>query len=199
MAEGQGTFCEKDEFTDADRELLRDLQIREVARVEESAHKFDDGGEIVKGWERRECYTFTAPEIGTLRFDIRGIKDAIVDGRINVQAFKMTPIDPAFYEHVLKNNGVEEPRIAQIGGRDLDRPGIMVMWPDGHSSLIDGNHRMCKRYRLGLESFRFLMVNVLDCVPHMCRPGDEARLFERRYEHDPRYVETLHSEVRMED
>jgi len=193
--EGQGTYCETDEFTAADRESLRALQVREKERVEEFVREVE-GGTIVKGWEKRETYTFSAPDFGTWRFDIRGIKDAIVAGRLPVQMFKMTPIDESFYQHVLANNGVEEPRIAQITEpSDLDRPGIMIFWPDGHSSLIDGNHRLCARKRKGLDSFRFLMVHVRDAVPFMCRPGDEHTLFPDR---GPGY-ETLHAEVRMED
>ena len=61
--------------------------------------------------------------------------------------------------------------------------------------MIDGNHRLCRRYQLKLGNFRFLMVDVKDCSPFMCRPGDEKRLFPM----DEPGSETLHSEVRLEE
>ena len=106
---------------------------------------------------------------------------------------KIEEIPESFYRHVLDNNGVEAARLAEITDRDLDRPGILVMWPDNQSTLIDGNHRLCRRYNLGLPGFRFLIVDVHDCAPFMCRPGDEAKLFP-----EPEGAEVLHTEVRIE-
>jgi hypothetical protein len=81
-------------------------------------------------------------------------------------------------------------------GRDLDRPGIMVDWGNGYQTMIDGNHRLCRRHQLGLGNFRFLLVPVSACLPHMCRPGDEERLFMGKRQPG---VETLHTEIRAEE
>jgi hypothetical protein len=187
-----GSYAELDTFTDYDRALLEDRWHREVARTQTPI-----GGGIVQAYERREIFTFHEPEIGTLRFDVRGIKRALLDGRLKASMYRIE-IDPKFYEHVLANNGVEPERIGKLSERDLQRPGIMIQWPHGHSTLIDGNHRLCGLYRRGVKTFRFLLVNVMDAVPFMCRPGDERRLFDSDKEADGDAIR-LHSQVWIDD
>lgn len=192
----EGTFCEADSFTDADRAMLADLQRRERARVEKPMGKMADSRTLVVGREKREVFTFKASELGAFLFDVRGIKDAIVSNRIPAQMFRMVEIPEHFYQHVLNNHGVEPARLPQFNGRDLERPGIMVAWPHGYHTMIDGNHRLCRRYTLNLHSFRFLMVSVMDCAPFMCRPGEETELFKRADNSD---YETLHTEIKLVD
>src|SRR5262249_23067420 len=152
---------EPDMFTDADRNMLRDLQHREqervITKVAEVAH-----GTIVKGYERREIFSFHEPSFGAFQFDVRGIKDSIVADRIPASMYRVEEIPEDFYQHVLANNGVEPDRLAKFSERDLERPGIMVRWPHGETTLIDGNHRLCRRHQLGIKTFRFLLVEVAD-------------------------------------
>lgn len=192
-----GMHTELDEFTEADRKTLAKLSGAERKRTHRVAVKFEDGA-IVETRERREIFSFHAPELGTWLFDVRGIKDAILDGRMT-SAFmhRIATIPEHFYQHVLANNGVEPDRIPKVTKRDLKRPGIMVLWPNGYSTMIDGNHRLCRRYQLGLGNFRFLLLNVVECFPFMCRPGDEDRLFPK-LERDPRMT-TLHREIKIEE
>jgi hypothetical protein len=70
----------------------------------------------------------------------------------------------------------------------------MVDWGNGYQTMIDGNHRMIRRCDLGMPSFRFLLVPVGFCAEHMCRPGEEEKLFHR----ERPGVELLHSEIKME-
>jgi len=185
-------FVELDEFTAADREALRDLNVREQARTESVLQEAPEGTYTV-GYEKREMFTFHEPSLGTIRFDVRSIKDSILAGRIPAVVYRVNAVPREFYEHVKANNGVEPERLPKINGRDLDRLGIMVNWGE-NQTLIDGNHRMVRRCDLGMPSFRFLLVPVGFCAPHMCRPGDEERLFHR----DRPGVELLHSELREE-
>jgi len=193
-----GMHVELDEFTSKDRRMLRDLQHREEARSYKVAMEVGDGT-IVQSREKREIFTFSAPDIGTVIFDVRSIKDAIIDGEIPATMYRIDGETPEhFYQHILHNNGVDPERLAQFSGRDLKRPGIMVMWPHGESSMIDGNHRLCRRYELKVPNFRFLMIEATDCLRYMCRPGEEKELFERDRVRPAGY-ELLHSEVRQED
>ena len=191
-------FVDHDTITQADLDGLRLLHVTERPRTEEFVREVE-GGTIVQGEERREIFSFNAPGTGEWIFDVRQIKDAIVEGRVPAQMFRLPEVPEDFYQHVLTHNGVEEDRLARMvaRGSDLDRPGIMVWWgnPEGHSTLIDGNHRLCARYQRGTKDFRFLLVDVVDLADFMCRPGDEERLFGKR--NRPGY-ETLHVEITTE-
>jgi hypothetical protein len=187
-----GMMAEPDSFTEADHEALCDPHYREKARTIEQVTEVDDGY-VVQSHERREVFTFDAPGIGTWRFDVRGIKDAIRLHRIPAWMMRLPEVPESFYQHVLNNNGVELQRLPKVTEHDLTRPGIMVHWPNGYSTLIDGNHRLCARYRRDMKDFRFLIVDVADCAPFMCRPGEEDKLFDRLD------GERLHSEIQIEE
>src|SRR5262245_60700637 len=191
--EDKGMMVDLDEFTPADREALRDLNVREAPRTVETVREVEDGT-LVQHMEKREMFTFTEAEMGTIRFDVRSIKDSILAGRIPRRMYRIAEVPRSFYEHVLANNGVEQERLPKINGRDLERPGIMVDWGNGFQTMIDGNHRMVRRCDLGMPGFRFLLVPVGYCAPHMCRPGEEEKLFHR----ERPGVELLHSEIKME-
>lgn len=192
----EGMQANVDKFTTADIEALRARHYSERPRTETFVREVE-GGTIVQGEERREVFTFEAPGEGSWRFDVRQIKDAIVGGRIKAAMFRIPEVPESFFTHVLEHNGVEPDRLARIQERDLERPGIMVWWGnhDGHSTLIDGNHRLCRRWLLGKKDFRFIMVDVTDLADFMCRPGDEERLFGKRER--PGY-ETLHIDIHLE-
>lgn len=193
----QGMYAEPDIFTAEDRASLRAMNPGRGERTRTIEQVVDvHDGTIVASYEKREMFTFEAPGIGTWRFDVRSIKDAIVRGNLLAHMMRLPDVPEHFYSHVLTNNGVESKRLSKLTTADLERPGIMVLWPDGHSTLIDGNHRLCGRYLAGARDFRFLIVDVRDCVPFMCRPGDEEKLFA--HEREPG-VELLHSEIRIED
>ena len=190
-----GMFVEPDTFTTEDRALLLDVHGREQARTETFVRDVEDGT-LVEGYEKREVFTFTEPSLGELCFDVHSIRTGIASGRIPAAMFRLEKIPEHFYQHVLTNNGVETERFMRLTARDLERPGIMVMWPNSeNTTLIDGNHRMCRRYQLDRQGFRFLLVRVADCAAHICRPGEEERLFHR----ERPGVEVLHTEIKVEE
>lgn len=55
-------------------------------------------------------------------------------------------------DFILKADTVEEQYLAKVDPND-DRPGIVVVWlpGDGHS-LVDGNHRLIRKYREGVTN-----------------------------------------------
>jgi len=98
----------------------------------------------------------------TYRFNIRKIKDAIVAARIPFRMFRAT-ITEKWYNLIMKMGGIEEDRIPQL--TDLNRPGLVVIFEDGNSLIIDGNHRLVARYRRGTRIFRYAAVTFDDIWP----------------------------------
>jgi hypothetical protein len=149
----------------------------------EITHDFGDGQKIANRRFISETYAFQADELGEWIFDVRGIKDGIVSGKIPFQMFDAEMIGDAWYQHILSKGGVERERIDAIRGKDLRRPGILCIMTDKWQALIDGNHRLCARYERGARTFRYAGVSFADvwsakCV---CRPGDEQVIFGARH------------------
>lgn len=126
-----------------------------------------------------EVFRFSSQEFGDITFDIRGIKDALAAGTITFQMYD-SDLDLKMVEHVRQNNGVEPERIAALTAADLERPAIVVLWPDGHSSVIDGNNRLVRRWDDGLKTLRFAAVKVSpELFPYMCDSGNEEQFLDR--------------------
>ena len=67
-------------------------------------------------------------------------------------------IEPVDAERVQHQHGIEEAGLARLSAERLDDPGIMVEYPDGRVTLIDGNHRFVRRYRLGMPAMRMWLL-----------------------------------------
>jgi len=127
-----------------------------------------------------EIFRFTAPEYGEVIFDIRGIKDALAENRLPFQMMQLK-LDAGLVEHVRRNNGVEAKRMAELTAADLERPGIMAQWPDQHTSCIDGNNRLVRRWDDGLRTYRFALILMNETIqPYICRPGQEDHFLDRK-------------------
>lgn len=136
-------------------------------------------GHIVRAHIRFEVFTFSAPEIGEVTFDVRGIKDALAAGTLMFSMFE-AELDEAWSDHIRINNGVEAERMASLSAADLERPGICVHWPNGFTTVIDGNNRLVRRWDDGLKTFRFAMINVSrELIPYICRSGQEEQFVLR--------------------
>lgn len=141
---------------------------------------------IIEARITMEVFSFSAPEIGDVTFNVRGIKDALVSGEVQFAMYE-AEITRDFAEHVRKNNGVEAERIATLTEADLKRPGIMVLWPgpEQHSTLIDGNNRLVRRYDDGLRTFRFASVHIdKKLLPFMCDTGNEEKFLDHKKERE---------------
>jgi hypothetical protein len=136
-------------------------------------------GQIVRSEIRFETFSFSAPETGDVVFDVRGIKDALVAGKLKFSMYE-AELSADWAEYIRINNGVEAGRMASLTAADLERPGIVVLWPDEHSTVIDGNNRLVRRWDDGLKTFRFANVPISkDLVPYICRPGEEEKFLDR--------------------
>lgn len=78
------------------------------------------------------------------------------------------------------NNGVEQCGLDRLPDAALDRPGYMVVFPDGTVTLVDGNHRAVKRFEKGYRTMKMgvlpISLALLHCsadIPEFLRPAAE--------------------------
>lgn len=58
-------------------------------------------------------------------------------------------------DHVWTLRGIEAGRVAAYPMARIDEPGIGCLFPDGGTLTVDGNHRLVKRWELGLRTMVF--------------------------------------------
>lgn len=61
----------------------------------------------------------------------------------------------AEYDLVMKHRGIEEPKIEALRPCDLREPGLGVFFDDGLFTVVDGHHRLVRRYRGGVRVMDF--------------------------------------------
>lgn len=105
---------------------------------------------------RSEVFELHHTEYGHIIFHIRFIKDAIVANTIPYRVYTAT-LTQEWYDHIYKNNNAEEPRIAHLSARELRVPPIATLDGSG-CNFIDGTHRICRRWRDGLPTLRFILI-----------------------------------------
>lgn len=136
-----------------------------------------------------EIFAFNSPDIGECIFDVRGIKDALASRKLEFAMLEMT-LDQDFVDHVREHQGVETRRMEQLTAEDLERPGIFVHWPNGYSTLIDGNNRVVRRWDVGLRTFRAaILIASKRLLPYICDPGQEDQFLDR--DRDPNMESVL--------
>jgi hypothetical protein len=59
------------------------------------------------------------------------------------------------YDLCMQHRGVEEPKVAGLPARQLREPGYGVMFEDGSFTIIDGHHRLVRRFRGGVRVMDF--------------------------------------------
>lgn len=158
-----------DKLTEADRVALFRLQDKETERTTNVI------GNLMTVREQREVFQWKAPGYKDIVFDIRGIKDGILSGRLDHVVIKMD-LDSDWVEHIRTANDVEPARLAAV--RDLERPGIGILFPNNFTALIDGSHCAVRRYERGDKTFRMVMLTLNEVRAYTCAPGDERKLFK---------------------
>jgi hypothetical protein len=56
---------------------------------------------------------------------------------------------------VIRQYGIEIEHLERIQPTQLRQPGLMVSFDDGTDLIVDGNHRLVKRYQTGLREMYF--------------------------------------------
>jgi hypothetical protein len=112
---------------------------------------------------------YMAEEDRTYRFNIRYIKDAIAEGKIPFTMFR-AELTEKWKDLIIKHAGIEMDRVPLV--KNLNRPGLMILWPNDTSLLVDGNHRLIARWNCGLRHFRYAAVAFTDITKYvMWRKG----------------------------
>lgn len=141
-----------------------------------------------------EIFRFQAEEVGVVIFDIRGIKDALADRKLKFQMFD-TPLVEPWIEHIRDKGGVEVERMKSLTAADLERPPIAIFWPNGYTTVVDGNNRLVRRWDDGLRNVRMAVIPLTrEMAPYMCREGEEEQFLLRRSREDPRCMTHLGSQ-----
>ena len=73
---------------------------------------------------------------------LRGVVREVVPA-----TFYRITLEEELIDHLVSNHGIEEHHLDRA--LDLEEPVLMVEFSDGKSLVIDGNHRLVKRWRLG--------------------------------------------------
>lgn len=122
-------------------------------------------------WTRDEAFYFRDKLLGDMMFNIRTMKDAILAGKLPYGVFEYE-LTKGFYEHLLKDGVQTDPdHIHVLDGEKLEVPAIAIDWCDtegaSNITVIDGNHRLIKRYLQGLPTGRFILVPFPYCRDHV--------------------------------
>ena len=165
---------EYDALTDADRVYFKQLNSNERHAVE-ARMRIGNDAELVAVRHLSECWTLTGnPNFPDgLTFDVREIKDALSDPANTATVIRL-PLNEWLYLRTLPN--CDEPHIVSIDAERMEKPGIIVQLPDGTICMIDGNHRLCARYRAGLRVMRAVILNFDNIKPATFVPGTRGEI-----------------------
>jgi len=145
--------------------------------LEGSVVMLSDNGITVSPIE--ETYTLTESRLGTVHINITGIKQGLGSGAIPFTMYRAEATQE-WHDYTMQSSGVEEEGIARLKPADLKRPAICIVWRQdfSHTTFVDGNHRICRRWRDGLTTFDFAMVIYPDVMPFVRKasPRDEQML-----------------------
>lgn len=104
-----------------------------------------------------EFFPWRDNEFGDILFNIDDLKS-----RIATDMIKYTPLQASlnedFFNHVVKSSSVDVEAARNYEYKDLNLPAISIIWPDGTTTLVDGSHRIVKRYLDELPDFRMYQV-----------------------------------------
>lgn len=78
-----------------------------------------------------------------------------------------TDITPGLLAQIANNHGIEEDKIARLREPYLSRPLLGVLWPDGSTVMIDGNHRLVRLARDGKKIVNLYRVTLAECEPYL--------------------------------
>lgn len=65
--------------------------------------------------------------------------------------YRSIDLSESLVAYIEKNHGVEQSHLSNVE-HTIDNPVVLVEFEDGTSLVVDGNHRIVKRWRKGLKS-----------------------------------------------
>jgi hypothetical protein len=121
-------------------------------------------------WLTGEVFVHTDTD-GTVRhFALPLLRQSILDAPRAWHDLTL-PIDPALAAEIATSGGVEEARVKAYPMAKIDQPGIGCLFADGKLLLVDGNHRLVKRARLGFHSMRVMACGEAVWKTCLVKPG----------------------------
>jgi hypothetical protein len=139
------------------KNLLKLRKLPAGVEVREGAVVMVNGEERLE-YTNRETFEFFDSQTGfRCLFDIRAITDAAVKGEIPSHVGRVD-FTMDSYLTFMQEGGVEEEHIARIDDKRLKVPGIYITWPTGEMTIIDGRHRVVKRFRIGKPHHRMIVI-----------------------------------------
>lgn len=154
--------CETDRMDLDDVAFLRRMNANEKKPFVEASIPVDAFTDLVRMRYQNECWTWSGDgEDGDypkgLVFDVRAIKDEIAKAGVDkITVIKLTLTD-WLYKKTLLN--CDEPFIERVNDERMQGLGIIVMMPGQKILMIDGNHRLCARWRKGLKNMRVAFIS----------------------------------------
>jgi hypothetical protein len=64
-------------------------------------------------------------------------------------------IGQAEYDLCMQHRGIEEPKVERLQPKQLRDPGYGCLFNDGSFTIVDGHHRLVRRYRGGVRVMDF--------------------------------------------
>lgn len=129
-----------------------------------------DGNLCLTGTEMFEGYSLVKPDLFgdnlEIHMNITLIKRDLAAKRVPFQMLRCT-CSQEWYEYTLTTNGVEPDHLTRLTEADLERPGIMLGWQPGNVSIVDGAHRLCRRWQLGMVTFETALVAAASVIEHL--------------------------------
>lgn len=128
---------------------------------------------LISRHSEREVFSYDSPRLGPFAVDVTGLKEGIAKRAVPFNMYRMT-LSEEWVTKTIEHNGCDEAHISRIDPGDLEYPGIALMLaPDGDVVMIDGNHRLVRRWREGMTTFFFAMVTLPDALPYLAADPSE--------------------------
>lgn len=103
---------------------------------------------------RDQIFTYRNPDTNTYIVFAIGLLQRTLNSAITSQQamlLRRIEITQQQYDHTMRNQGIEEPRVSSLTRLQRDVPGIVADFGNGTQAMIDGNHRLVRRFRDGLR------------------------------------------------
>lgn len=91
------------------------------------------------------------------------------------EAFRLITIEltPEIYSVCMDHRGIEEPKVEALTPKQLRDPGYAVVFPEGDYTVVDGHHRIVRRYRGGVRTMDLYFCPLQDIWQHCLVPYTE--------------------------
>ena len=144
-------------------------------------------GWLLEGMDGMETYELQNVAVFGPRpviVDVTSIKRKLARKEVPFQMLRLD-LTKEWVDYIIETCQVENEGVERHDAESIKRPGILMDWGGGHTSTIDGSHRLVKSWRIGpigAATFEMAMVFAPWVVEHVCRKGEEEQLFRRMLE-----------------